>query len=101
MKIKTILLKNKKKSVKFRGIFQLPCLFQPSLLIRFFWIFPDPPIIPAPLSIRQQRVQKYLVMKSSTVKLIKSQKKMNYTRQNENSLDSLASNLSSNQYLSI
>ena len=28
-------------------------------------------------------------MKSSTVKLCKSQRKMNYTRQNENSLDSL------------
>ena len=30
-------------------------------------------------------------MKSSTVKLRKSQRKANYTRQNENSLDSLAS----------
>ena len=33
-------------------------------------------------------------MKSSTVKLRKSQRKKSYTRQNENSLDSLASNLS-------
>ena len=35
--------------------------------------------------------KKYLVMKSSTVKVSKSQRKMNYARQNENSLDSLAS----------
>ena len=32
-------------------------------------------------------------MKSSTVKLRKAQTKTNYTRQNENRLDSLASNL--------
>ena len=35
-------------------------------------------------------MQKYRVMNSSTVKLRKSQRKTNYTRQNENSLDSLA-----------
>ena len=40
-------------------------------------------------------VQRYWVMKSSTLKLHKSQRKMNYTRQNENSLDSLASNITS------
>ena len=39
-------------------------------------------------------VQKYQVMKSSNVKLRKSLRKTNYTYQNENSLDSLASNLS-------
>ena len=39
-------------------------------------------------------VQKYQVMKSSTVKLCKSLRKTNYIYQNENSLDSLASNLS-------
>ena len=32
-------------------------------------------------------------MKSSTVKLRKSQRKTNYTQQNENSIESLASNL--------
>ena len=35
-------------------------------------------------------------MKSSTVKLCKSKRKMNFTQQNENSLDGLASNLSYN-----
>ena len=35
-------------------------------------------------------------MKSPTVKVCKSQRKTNYTQQNENSLDSLASNLSYN-----
>ena len=35
-------------------------------------------------------------MKSSTVKLCKSQRKMNDTQQKENSLDSIASNLSYN-----
>ena len=40
-------------------------------------------------------------MKNSTVKLRKSQGKANYTLQNENSLHSLASNLSHNEYLSI
>ena len=35
-------------------------------------------------------------MKSSTVKLRKSQMKTNYTPQNENSLDSLASNITIN-----
>ena len=38
----------------------------------------------------------YLSDESSCVKLRKSQRKMNYTQQNENSLDSLASNLSYN-----
>ena len=35
-------------------------------------------------------------MKSSTVELHKSQRKTNYTKQNDNSLDSLASNLAYN-----
>ena len=35
-------------------------------------------------------------MKSSIVKLRKSQRKTNYTRQNENSLDGLGSNITSN-----
>ena len=38
-------------------------------------------------------------MKSSTVKLRKSQRKANYTQLNENSLDSLASNFPTNIYL--
>ena len=37
----------------------------------------------------------------STVKLCRSQGKTNYTRQNESSVDSLASNSSYNWYLSI
>ena len=40
-------------------------------------------------------------MKSSTVQLRKSQRETNYTLQNEHSIDSLASNFSYKQYLSI
>ena len=40
-------------------------------------------------------------MKSSTIKLCKYQRKTNYTRQNENSILRLASNLSYDWYLSI
>ena len=36
------------------------------------------------------------VIKSSTVKLLKSQRKMNYTGKNEHSLENIASNLSCN-----
>ena len=36
------------------------------------------------------------VTKSSTVKLLKSQRKMNYTGKNEHSLENIASNLSCN-----
>ena len=36
------------------------------------------------------------VIKSSTVKLLKSQRKTNYTSKNEHSLESIASNLSCN-----
>ena len=44
--------------------------------------------------VKDIRYRNIELMKSSTVKLRKSQRKTNYTRQNENNLDSLAGNLS-------
>ena len=46
--------------------------------------------------VKDIRYRNIELMKSSTVKLRKSQRKTNYTRQNENNLDSLAGNLSYN-----